>query len=156
MKKWNAFSLSLSLSLSVYLSLCLSLTLSISASLSLFVTLSSSSFVFLSQVLQVLDGVEIAPGTQIFTGQDGTTLIPSSFPHSSLNENYSSSVRDSTTIMSHDRGDGREMNSNGDVGNSMDGDVKEDESGGRPEHPSEFYALPVPSSLSPMDVAENN
>ena len=40
-------------------------------------------------------------------------------------------------------------------GNSMDGDVREDESGGRPEHPSEFEHLPVPSSLQ-MDVSESN
>ena len=104
-----------------------------------------------------MDGVEIAPGTQIFTGQDGTTLIPSSFPHSTLNENHSSGVRDSTTIMSHDRGESRDNeNHGGDLGNSMDGDQKEDESGGRPEHPSEFYALPVPPSLLQMDIAESN
>lgn len=28
------------------------------------------------QVLKILDSVEVAPGTQIFTGQDGTTQIP--------------------------------------------------------------------------------
>ena len=35
-----------------------------------------------NQVLMILDGVEIAPGTQIYTGQDGTTIIPGPFPHS--------------------------------------------------------------------------
>lgn len=29
-----------------------------------------------NQVLRILDGVEVAPGTQIFTGQAGTSLIP--------------------------------------------------------------------------------
>jgi histone deacetylase 1/2 len=29
-----------------------------------------------TQVLQILDGVEAAPGTQIFTGQEGTSQIP--------------------------------------------------------------------------------
>ena len=118
------------------------------------------------QVLQVLDGVEIAPGTQIHTGQDGTTLIPSSFPHSALSETTSSSVRDSTSlsIMSNDRDregghDDRDRDRDPEGvegGNSMDGDRREDEAGGRPEHPSEFYALPAPSSLtSHMDVLES-
>lgn len=59
--------------------------------------------------------------------------------------------------MSIDRGDerGGEGDEGQDHGNSMDGDMREDESGGRPEHPSEYYALPVPSSVS-MVVAENN
>ena len=116
------------------------------------------------QVLQVLDGVEIAPGTQIHTGQDGTTLIPSSFPHSALSETTSSSVRDSSglSIMSNDRGGGQEDRDRDrdpegvEGGNSMDGDRREDEAGGRPEHPSEFYTLPAPSSLtSHMDVSES-
>jgi hypothetical protein len=29
----------------------------------------------------------------------------------------------------------------------MEGDVKEDERGGRVEHPAEFYSMPVPSTL---------
>ena len=106
----------------------------------------------------MLDGVEIAPGTQIFTGQDGTTLIPGPFPQSTLTEGTSSGVRDSTTpsIMYQDRGEGRDSEGHGqDHGNAMDGDHREDEAGGRPEHPSEFYALPVPSSLA-MNVTEGN
>lgn len=111
-------------------------------------------------MLQVLDGVEVAPGTQIYTGQDGTTLIPSSFPHSALHNNVNSSVRDSTTpsIMSSDREDGgrgRYRDPEGmEQGNSMDGERRDEETGGRPEHPAEFYTLPVPPSLQ-MDVAED-
>ena len=107
----------------------------------------------------MLDGVEIAPGTQIYTGQDGTTLIPPPFPTSALNESYSSGVRDSTgqgpSIMTGDReerGGGRDREEGG---NSMDGDRREDEAGGRPEHPAEFYNLPVPQSIR-MDIAEDS
>ena len=39
-----------------------------------------------NQVLQILDGMEIAPGTQIYTGQTGTTQIPPSFPISEKDE----------------------------------------------------------------------
>lgn len=110
----------------------------------------------------MLDGVEIAPGTQIYTGQDGTTLIPPPFPTSALNESYSSGVRDSTgqgpSIMTGDRegrGGGRDRDRGQEEGNSMDGDRREDEAGSRPEHPAEFYNLPVPQSIR-MDIAEDS
>ena len=67
-----------------------------------------------TQVLQILDGVEIAPGTQIFTGQDGTTTIPDAFPTATQ--------------------DDRER--------ATGADTKPDETGGKPEHPAEFFAAP--------------
>ena len=73
------------------------------------------------QVLQILDGVEIAPGTQIFTGQDGTTTIPDAFPTATEDD------RDRSTAA----GD----------------DTKPDEAGGKPEHPAEFFDAPRPMDI---------
>lgn len=49
------------------------------------------------KVLQILDGVEIAPGTQISTGQIGTTQIPSTFTNLGGSSSHSKSVLDSHT-----------------------------------------------------------
>ena len=70
-----------------------------------------------NQVLQVLDGIEIAPGTQIHTGQVGTTQIPASFPTSGED------VKDE------------------------DPDTRPHESGGKPEHPAEFYLSSKPEDM---------
>jgi histone deacetylase 1/2 len=72
------------------------------------------------QVLQVLDGVEAAPGTQIFTGQDGTTQIPSAFMEGA------SKVRDDE---------------------DQNPDVRPHEYGGRPEHPLEMYDINAPTYM---------
>jgi histone deacetylase 1/2 len=72
-----------------------------------------------NQVLQILKCVEIAPGTQIHTGQAGTTLLPPS-------------ARDLF------------MPRGGEVGNA---DISVHEAGGRAEHPAEFYDLPPPADM---------
>ena len=86
---------------------------------------------FPDQVLKILDGVEIAPGTQIFTGQTGTTQIPGAFPTATISDDaYGSRVRD---------GEGDAFD---------DSDRKPDERGGKPEHPAEFYSMPPPANLT--------
>ena len=99
------------------------------------------------QCLQILDGVEIAPGTQIYTGQDGTSVIPGPFPHAVQdNSNLSSRVRDSTG------GDGAgavplvtggNRSTVGEARGESDPDRRDDELGGRPEPASEFYSMDV-------------
>ena len=70
------------------------------------------------QVLEVLDGVECAPGSQIFTGQAGTTQIP---PAAVEVSSYTSKG----TVSSHDE--------------ELDPDVLSEETSGKPQHPSEFF-----------------
>ena len=109
-----------------------------------------------NQVLMILDGVEIAPGTQIYTGQDGTTLIPGPFPHSVQDDsNLTSRVKDSTIsggTASSSSSSGVEENTT-----ERDPDRRDDERGGRPEHPSEFYEMPsttTATATTTMDVTE--
>ena len=75
-----------------------------------------------TEVLQILDGVEIAPGTQIHTGAAGTTQIPDSF---------------------------QGLTTNGDDGLAEESnpDKRPHESGGKPEHPAEFYNIPPPQDM---------
>lgn len=71
-----------------------------------------------NQVLQILDEIEIAPGTQIHTGQIGTTQIPPSFP---------------TSVNANDKDENP--------------DVRPNENGGKPEHPVEFYDTQKPTDM---------
>ena len=72
-----------------------------------------------NQVLQILKCVEIAPGTQIHTGQAGTRLLPPS----------------ASDLLAP----------RGDVEANADSSVHE--AGGRAEHPAEFYNLPPPADM---------
>ena len=75
-----------------------------------------------NQVLRVLDGVQLAPGAQIFTGQDGTTQIP-------------------PAMMDIDvKGEEEQFEDN-------NPDVRAHEYGGKPEHPSELYPIRPPANL---------
>lgn len=79
-----------------------------------------------SQLLRILDGVEIAPSVQLHTGQAGTTQIPGS-----LHVGVSKSAKEEEAM-------------------SVDAhpDKRYDESGGRAEHKSEMYDI-----KNRMDVA---
>ena len=104
-------------------------------------------------MFKILDEVEIAPGTQIFTGQDGTTQIPGPFPHSVTDDDVlSSRVRDSTGGSGGSGGSvklllggGYSVSQETTTGGSEStrSDVREDERGGRREHPSEYYSIPM-------------
>jgi histone deacetylase 1/2 len=58
------------------------------------------------QVLQILDSVEAAPGTQIHTGQDGTTQIPASFAGLTASDHVTGKGSSDTSAMEEDRGAG--------------------------------------------------
>jgi hypothetical protein len=95
------------------------------------------------QVLQILDGVEIAPSVQIHTGQDGTTQIPPAFPVAVTTEDESTGVgtRDNDAAPASDRAEDS---------TERDPDERPSEYEGKPEHPSEFYDT-MPSSGMDVD-----
>lgn len=58
------------------------------------------------QVLQILDSVEAAPGTQIYTGQEGTSQIPAGLSGLTASDHASNKGSADTSAMDEDRGAG--------------------------------------------------
>lgn len=88
------------------------------------------------QVLRILDNIEIAPGTQIHTGQIGTSLIPDAMDVSTEDIALSGKASMDTT------GAG--------LSQQAENDVRPEEHGDRKEHPSEYYSSVKSSANSQL------
>lgn len=86
-----------------------------------------------------MDNIEIAPGTQIHTGQIGTSQIPDAMDIATEDMAMSGKGSMDTT------GTG--------LSQHAENDVRPDEHGDRKEHPSEFYSS-VKSSTNSQQMDE--